>query len=184
MNLNDEPERLKEEEQIILNKLIAEMDEVINLLDKRIKDNIDKAKDIDISLNPDLYLSKLLNNKENKEAKEKRKKILKARDALYEKRLLLECSDDYGTDVVEIKVGLHSCQPFVTLWTMPICRNFILNNSCTKFKRTEKNKYGEEFCTNYKLLVKNEIKVRFTQVVKALNLYPGIFDERLLKKCK
>ena len=49
MNLNDEPERLKEEEQIILNKLIAEMDEVINLLDKRIKDNIDKAKDIDIS---------------------------------------------------------------------------------------------------------------------------------------
>lgn len=36
MNLNDEPERLKEEEQIILNKLIAEMDEVINLLDKRI----------------------------------------------------------------------------------------------------------------------------------------------------
>ena len=37
MNLNDEPERLKEEEQIILNKLIAEMDEVINLLDKRIK---------------------------------------------------------------------------------------------------------------------------------------------------
>ena len=31
MNLNDEPERLKEEEQIILNKLIAEMDVMIPL---------------------------------------------------------------------------------------------------------------------------------------------------------
>ena len=48
MNLNNEPERLKEEEQLALNKLIAEMDEVINVLDEHMKTYVEEAKNIDI----------------------------------------------------------------------------------------------------------------------------------------
>ena len=110
MNINSEPDRLKEEEQSILNELIAEMDKVINSLDKKMQTYVDEAKNIDIALNPDSYLSRILNVNGLKDTEENRKKILQARDELYHTRLLLECSDDNGTDVDEIKVGLHSCQ--------------------------------------------------------------------------
>ena len=75
MNLNNEPERLKEEEQLALNKLIAEMDEVINVLDEHMKTYVEEAKNIDISINPDTYLARLLNVKGLKNTKENRKKI-------------------------------------------------------------------------------------------------------------
>ena len=61
MNINSEPDRLKEEEQSILNELIAEMDKVINSLDKKMQTYVDEAKNIDIALNPDSYLSRILN---------------------------------------------------------------------------------------------------------------------------
>lgn len=188
MNINSEPDRLKEEEQSILNELIAEMDKVINSLDKKMQTYVDEAKNIDIALNPDSYLSRILNVNGLKDTEENRKKILQARDELYHTRLLLECSDDNGTDVDEIKVGLHSCQhmaqTFVTSWKMPICRHYLLDNSSTEFESIVTNKHGEKFHAHYRLLVKNQVTLRFTRVVKALNLYPGMLDEELLKICK
>lgn len=188
MNINSEPDRLKEEEQSILNELIAEMDKVINSLDKKMQTYVDEAKNIDIALNPDSYLSRILNVNGLKDTEENRKKILQARDELYHTRLLLECSDDKGTDVDEIKVGLHSCQhmaqTFVTSWKMPICRHYLLDNSSTEFESIVTNKHGEKFHAHYRLMVKNQVTLRFTRVVKALNLYPGMLDEELLKICK
>lgn len=74
MNINSEPDRLKEEEQSILNELIAEMDKVINSLDKKMQTYVDEAKNIDIALNPDSYLSRILNVNGLKDTEENRKK--------------------------------------------------------------------------------------------------------------
>lgn len=74
MNINSEPDRLKEEEQSILNELIAEMDKVINSLDKKMQTYVDEAKNIDIALNPDSYLSRILNVNGLKDTEEKSKK--------------------------------------------------------------------------------------------------------------
>lgn len=188
MNINSEPDRLRDEEQSILNDLITEMDKVINSLDKKMQIYVDEAKNIDISLNPDLYLARILNVNGMKDTEENRKKLLQARDELYHTRLLLKCSDDKGTDVDEIKVGLHSCQhlakTFVTSWKMPICRHYLLDNSSTEFESIVTNKHGEKYHAHYSLLVKNQVTLRFTRVVKALNLYPGMLDEELLKICR
>ena len=73
LNINSEPDRLKEEEQSILNELIAEMDKVINSLDKKMQTYVDEAKNIDIALNPDSYLSRILNVNGLKDTEENRK---------------------------------------------------------------------------------------------------------------
>ena len=188
MNLNNEPERLKEEEQLALNKLIAEMDEVINVLDEHMKTYVEEAKNIDISINPDTYLARLLNVKGLKNTKENRKKILQARDELYHTRLLLECKEGNETDLEEVKIGLHTCnhhgKMYVTSWKMPICRHYLMDNSSIEYEYIKKGKHNEEFHTQYRLLVKNQIKMRFTRVVKAFNLYPGVIDNNMLAKCK
>jgi hypothetical protein len=67
---------------------------------------------------------------------------------------------------------------------MPLCRHYILDNATTEFESIVKNKHGEEFRADYKLLVKNQVTLRFTHVVKALNMYPGIFDDKMLEMMK
>lgn len=188
MNLNNNPEKLKREEQIILDKLIARMDQVICSLDQRAKNYVEEARNVDISVNPDLYLAQVLVQRGLKDTVENRKQVLQARDELYHTRLLLHYKDDETEGIDEIKVGLHSCihnsEKFVISWTMPLCRHFILNNASTEFESVVKGKNGEEFHTKYTLLVKNRVKLRFTRVAEALNLFPGVFDDNTLEQIK
>lgn len=188
MNLNYYGEELKKEEQRILDELIARMDEILDKLDQRMQQYVREAKDASISVNPDQYLSLIIANKGMKDSEENRKKFLNARDELYHTRLLLEVSDSHGTSLDEIKIGLHHCQDgediFVTDWKMPVCRHYILNNSSTEYHGIVKDKKGMEYHTDFKLLVKDKVELRFTRVVKAMNLYPGKFDEKTLKAIK
>ena len=109
MNLNNNPEKLKREEQIILDKLIARMDQVICGLDQRAKNYVEEARNVDISVNPDLYLAQVLVQRGLKDTVENRKQVLQARDELYHTRLLLHYKDDEAEGVDEIKVGfVHS----------------------------------------------------------------------------
>lgn len=188
MNLNENAEELKKEEQKILDILIEEMDEVIDSLDQRMKNYVDEARNADISINPDSYLSKILAEHGLKETKANKKKWLKAKDELYTDRLLLQYKDGEEEVIQEIKVGLHSCgdkgKLFVISWYMPLCRHFVLNNTAKDYNYVRTDKYGEEYCINYKLLVRNQVKLRFTRVVSALNLVPGVFDDSLMQKIK
>ena len=102
--------------------------------------------------------------------------------------MLLQYEDSYGSGIEEVKIGLHSCihgtEQFVASWTMPLCRHYILNNASTEFESIVKGKHGEEYHTNYKLLVKNQVTLRFTRVVKAINMFPGVFDDKTLEMIK
>lgn len=188
MNLNENTEELKEEEQKVLDVLIAKMDRAIKKLDQRMQNYVKEAKNIDISINPDSYLEKVLAQQGIKDTNENRKKFLQARDELYHTRLLLHYKDINGEGLNEIKVGLHSCsnnaENFVASWKMPLCRHYILNNSSVDYESIVKDKHGVEYHTDYTLLVKNQVKLRFTHVVSALNLVPGIFDDVLMNKIK
>lgn len=44
MNFNDNPEELKKEEQTVLDKLISEMNSVVDSLDERMKNYVSEAK--------------------------------------------------------------------------------------------------------------------------------------------
>ena len=188
MNINDSPDRLVREEQAVLDALIGKMDHVLFGLDKRMQEYVAEAKNANISINPDQYLSQLLAQKGIRNTAENKKKLLHARDELYHTRLLLQSEDDEGQEISEIKVGLHSCmydgEIFVTSWKMPLCRHYLLDNASVEFESTVIDKYGDIHLTNYMLLVKNQVKLRFTHVAKAINLYPGIFDDKTLKMIK
>lgn len=188
MNFNDNPEKLKKEEQEVLNNLILRMDQVLNSLDQRMANYVAEAKNSDIGLNPDVYLAKVLAQQGMQDTEENRNKILQARDELYHTRLLLQYEDSDGSGIEEVKVGLHSCgnksERFVAEWTMPLCRHYLLDNASTEYESTVKGKHGEVYHTNYKLLVKNQVTLRFTHVVKAMNLFPGIFDDKTLEMVK
>ena len=164
------------------------MDRVLQSLDNRMRNYVAEAKNADISVNPDLYLSQILAQQGMKDTAENRKKLLQARDELYHTRLLLHYEDSHGSGIDEVKVGLHSCMhgtdQFVTAWTMPLCRHYILDNASTEYESIVKGKHGEEYHTQYKLLVKNQVTLRFTRVIKALNMFPGIFDDKTLEMMK
>ena len=46
LNFNDNPEELKQEEQVVLNNLIAKMDRVLKRLDDRMQRYVSEAKNI------------------------------------------------------------------------------------------------------------------------------------------
>jgi len=188
VNFNDDPEKLKREEQAVLDALIAKMDHVLRSLDVKMQEYVAEAKDANISINPDLYLSQLLAQRGIRDTAENRKKLLQARDELYHTRLLLHYEHGNEQGIEELKVGLHSCihnaEHYVISWTMPLCRHYILDNASVEFESIVKGKLGETYHTNYMLLVKNQVKLRFTHVAKAMNLYPGIFDDKTLEMIK
>lgn len=188
MNINEHAEELKKEEQQVLDILITKMDKVIKNLDQRMQSYVEEARNTDISINPDSYLAKVLAQQGLKDTHENRKNFLQARDELYHTRLLLHYKDVDGEGLDEIKVGLHSCsnnaENFVTSWKMPLCRHYILNNSSIEYESVVKDKHGIEHHTDYTLIVKNQVKLRFTRVVSALNLVPGVFDDVLMNQIK
>lgn len=124
MNLNDNPKRLQQEEQKVLDILIAKMDKVIQRLDHKMKRYVEEAKNVDVITNPDLYLVQILAEQGKKDTAENRKQVLQSRDELYHTRLLLQYEDSSSKGIEEIKVGLHECnygsERFIASWTMPI----------------------------------------------------------------
>lgn len=109
MNFNDNPEELKKEEQAVLDELIQRMNMVIEKLECKMKNYIYEAKNADISINPDEYLSRVEAQKGIADTKKDRKKLLQARDELYDTRLLLQYENSQESGVDELKIGLHEC---------------------------------------------------------------------------
>ena len=188
MNLNDNPKKLKEEEQRVLDNLIARMDKKISKLDEKMKHYVDEAQNEDISLNPDAYCKRVLAQKGIRDTKENRKRLFQSRDELYNTRLLLHSKTENSENIMEIKIGLHPClldgEVVIASWNLPLCRHYILDNAATEYCNISEGKYHTEYRTDYTLLVKNKVDLRFTHVARALSLVPGVFDEELLNTIK
>lgn len=188
MNFNDYPDELKNEEQKALNEVISKMDGILEELDQQMQNYVQEAKNADIAVNPDLYFARILAEQGKKDTQENRKKYLNARDELYKTRLLLKFEDEVTSGIEEIKVGLHSClhrgEHYVVSWDMPLCRHYVLNNDSTEYDSCVTDGSGQEFRTHYSLLVKNELKLRFTHVISAMNMFPGIYNDEDIKELK
>lgn len=188
MNFNDYPAELKNEEQKVLNQVISKMDGILEELDQQMKKYVQEAKNADIAVNPDLYFARILAEQGKRDTEENRKKYLKARDELYHTRLLLKFEDEVTSGVDEIKVGLHSClhggEHYVVSWKMPLCRHYILDRASTEYDSLVKGKFGRLYRTHYSLLVKNQVKLRFTHVVSAMNMFPGIYSDEDIRELK
>lgn len=188
MNINDYPDDLRIEEQTVLNKLISKMNKVIDRLDQETKDYIARVNKAILSHDPDERISLTLAHKGFKDTEKNKKPLVEARDELYQYRLLLRTEDSYGTDFEEFKVGLRTCmngaEQFVISWKMPVCRHYLLDNSSIEFDNIVTDKFGDKYHTHYTLLVKNEVKHRFDKVMSAINLFPGIIDDKVLLELK
>ena len=93
-------DRLIKEEQIILNKVIEQLDNAMLKENRNLtKSKLEHKKAIDMCL-PDTYgsLVKALSDEEN--AKRNLKKAKKIKDELYDTRLELECRDVYPNGAV------------------------------------------------------------------------------------
>ncbi len=189
MNVNDNPEKLMQEEQIALNNLVVKLDSIIHKLDTKIQQYVNEAKSADISVNADLYLKKLLAEQGKRDSINNRNAVRNIKDELYERRLLLLVQDDQGEEITEIKVGLHSCmngsEIFVLPWTNPICRYYQQDSNPVDFEYLGKDpRTGEYRHAKCKLLIKNNVTLRFTHVVNAVNLYQNISDSKLREGIK
>ena len=184
MNLNQNPEELKKEEQVVLDDVISRMDKMLLSLDKRMREYVIEAKNNNISLNPDAYLGYLLARKGIADTRENRKRLLEAREELYHTRLLLHYENEESEGIEEVKIGLHSCfegiNQLVASWTETAYRSFIVNEAATSSRCVVDGKYQ----TDYQLLAREKVTLKFTHVDKAVNLYPAIADEEAIRLFK
>jgi DNA helicase IV len=185
MNLNDYPEDLKQEEQKQLDILIKNMNRFISRLDDRMQEYVKEANDARNVGNTDAYASIVLARRKMLDTKENRRQIIEARDELYRMRVLLKIEDSYSESVEEFKVGLHSCieggRIYVASWTMPVFRHYVLGGRDDDFDGIIAER-GDQYETHFTLLAKEDIKLRFTKVIQALNLFPGSFDKESLER--
>ena len=184
MNINDYPEELKKEEQNQLDILIKNMDRILAYLDQNMREYVREAQDSRNIGNTDAYASIVLARKKMQDTKENRRRVIEARDELYQMRVLLKMDDAYGETVEEFKVGLHSCieggRIYVASWKMPVFRHYVLGGRDDDYTGIIAER-GDQFETHFTLLAKNKVDLRFTKVVKALNLFPGSLNKETLE---
>ena len=175
-------DRLIKEEQIILNKVIEQLDNAMLKENRNLtKSKLEHKKAIDMCL-PDTYgsLVKALSDEEN--AKRNLKKAKKIKDELYDTRLELECRDVYPNGAVgrpekqDLKVGLHTyCKGeeiIVISWVRPVCRHYMLDNSSEEYEGIVTGRHGEKYHTLYLLKRKRRVDIFFDKVKSVSHLFP------------
>ena len=188
MNLNDNPEKLKEEEQRILRDLIDKLDSVIINLDAEQHNLIAKKKNMDVSLDPDSFASLTSANDSLERIASKKNDIVKCRSELYQTRLLLKDSD--ADDIEEYKVGLHECSYdgdiLIASWVTPLFRHYVIDkHASVKYVNHTHGRHGEDYVTPYMLLARNDVTIgKFDKVDKVTNIFPGNVDEKILQIMK
>lgn len=180
-------ERLVQEEQKNLNKVISILDQAMLEEDRNLtKSMLEHQKSKDMCL-PDTYgsLIKALNDEENAKRNLKRAKNIK--DELYDTHLVLECRDINSSGNIErienldFKVGLHTYyrkgEIIVISWVRPTCRHYLLDNSSEEYESIVEDKYGEKHYTHYSLKLKRRIEIFFDRVKSVSHLYPMDAEE-------
>ena len=172
-------EQLIKEEQKILDDLIKDMDEVMYRLDHTLTESKlkkQKAKNL-----PDAYGLLVSAEYDKTQTIEQIRELRQSRNELYNSRIIVDYSDDYGEGSQEFKIGLHSYMDhgriFIMNWKMQPCRYFIMDNSAEKFDTKVTDKHGNDNCIHYKLKLKRKVELFFDQVREVAHLYPLIDEE-------
>ncbi len=180
MNLNEYPEQLIKEEQEALNNLLKRLGKTKEDLKKDLTDFDRTSRNADTST--DLIGLKKASQNSKQWTEVKLQKLQEAQDELYDARVLLEIESKYdGKTIDECRIGLHGHPEYgIVSYTLPVFRNVIFKTA-PKFSIESKDKYGDVIDTyHYRLLVKNNIKLRFTTVKSVLNQFPNAVDKELL----
>lgn len=185
MSINNDLEKLKIEEQKVLDDIVDKIDKEIGRIDKD-KNEIINDNGVDISVNPDEYTAKIIARKKLKGASKELNDLYDSRDELYNTRILHMVDDINGSEVEEIKIGIHSSvtskgEYLIYSWTNPVCRHYILDSTATDYEYTHKDKYGDAYITKYRLLIKNKIKLRFSIVENALNMFSETVNDEFIE---
>ena len=179
--------KIKEEEQKILNSLINELDNKLLELDSSLEQyELDRKKETVKSL-PEAYGALLQDNHHIKKTKENRKDFVIAKDQLYEFRLKLDVLDEDGQhEKKEIKIGKDTYSDkgniYIYSWLSPVCRKFVLDNYATEFDGEIEDSYGRKYHSFCKLELSRKIKTSFENVKKAYHMFPAnqMDEERIL----
>ncbi len=177
-----EKERIIQEEQDELNKVIKRIDRIV--LEKnagldQAKLDAQKAKDQCL---PDTYGAYLDYQAVSNYTRKSIEFLYSMRDELYGQRLELEGLDEDHTKPfhLNLHVGLHELSEkgdiIICTWLMPVCRNFFLDHTSTHFE-SEVLHDGGFTHTIYDLLLNRRVKTRFTTVKEVVQYYPVSMPE-------
>ena len=180
---------LIDEEQGILDSLIREMDEALLQLNKRLsRAQLQKRKASKKCL-PEAY-GELMDAEFSKRLiREDKRDLLRARDALYTRRIVLETEENLYYrggieetvhDQMELKIGAHTFQydgnVYIVSWLRPVCRHYLLDNSAREYDGEVTGVHG----TNHMhcvLKLKRDVDMFFDEIKSVVHLYPELGEE-------
>ena len=183
MAITYKQKQLIDEEQIVLDKLIKELDQLAlelnaDLTETSLKQR--KAKDRCLA---DTYGDLIDAVNWHERIVERLDRLYEVRDELYSYRLFLDIKDDELTEEnCEVKVGLHSIYAngnyYIVEWTRPFVRNFILNQESKEYNGYEHdNRTNRLWHTYYQLRRKLKVNLFFDKVEEVIQLYPALTAE-------
>ena len=177
----DNQEKMIIQEQEKLDKLIANMDRVLLKIHKDMSEFDLKIKKAKASCLPEAY-GDLVSSQNGKMEKLERSKHLRlSRDELYKTRIEVVCSDENGTELEDIKIGLHSFiygkDVFIMSWKMPLSRHYIMDNAAVDFDNVVWTKDGEKYHTHYELRRKRNVTLDFDRVKEVISYFPANDEE-------
>ncbi|MCI6277136.1 MAG: hypothetical protein MR639_10440 [Clostridium sp.] len=182
MNTINNVEKLKKEEQMILNKLIERMDnEMLELDDKLTRFTLESQKAKDQCL-PDTYGMLIEATSEIQATQHEIKRVQQIKDELYDHRIIVEIHDEDGTEEEqELKIGLHTYahgkELFICSWKRPVCRHYLLDNTREVFDSVVYGKNDKKYCTKYILKMKRKVELRFTKVKNVIPMFPILTED-------
>lgn len=174
-------EELVKEEQKILDDLIREMDSALLRVDDKLTESKLQALKAKTSCLPDAYGMLVSAEHEKMTSQQRMRDLRKGKDELYETRLVLDVTDDQGSDCEEIKVGLHTYMDgpniFIMSWKREVCRHYILDNAAEEYDGIVDGKNGEKYKTHYQLRLKRQVSISFDKVKSVTHFFPTIAKE-------
>ncbi len=169
----DPHEKLMQEEQNDVDKLIRQLDDIAMSLDHSLSRAILQRERASSSCLPDTYADLTQANVNAQKLEEDQADNRTVRKELYSKRLLLE--DRTNHETLNMRVGIHWFQDggdtLVYYWAMPLCRHYLLDDSSIDFVSDTDDK-GVKTKTSYHLLQKRDVVIRKDKVLNVEQLYP------------
>lgn len=181
MEKNIEKDRLIEEEQQILDSVVDRMDHVLDKLDQKAKKYVEEGKAIREAGSYDNYFALLLANQGLEDTKENRRKLLQARDELYDTRVELYIDNDKEKTVLQIgdHSFIHRGEMFTISWARPICRPLWGGQMPEEYEFDNYDENGK-FAGHVKcrLALRRNISLRITRVKDVVHAFPLSKEEQ------
>jgi len=174
------------EEQIRLDNVINDLDEALKEIDYRLYETKVKMQRYYESCLADAYGALVQSNKDKKGYLSKKINLQNTRKELYHNRLVVEAEEEGKTKKSDLLVGLHTYfykgKNIIYSWYNPLCANYILGNKTSDFQCVVKDKHGDEYLTEYKLLLQRKVELYNDKVQKITDMYNILkpVDEKII----